>query len=143
MIGRSRGGLSTKIYAVVDALGNPTAFHLTGGQTHDLDGADSLLATVAAPVVIADKGYDAEARALAPLREEGKAAIIPHECNYKEPRAYDRDRYRARHLIENFFYRFKQFLGIPTRYDKTRRNFLAGVYLAAPTPPRRPSGRSC
>ena len=48
--------MSTKIHAVVDALGNPVAFHLTGGQAHDLDGADALLDGIAAPVVLADKG---------------------------------------------------------------------------------------
>ncbi len=130
-IGRSRGGLSTKIHATVDALGNPTGFHLTGGQAHDLDGADALLADIAAPTVIADRGYDAEARLLAPLRAAGKDAIIPPKRNRQEQREYDRDLYAARHLIENFFCKLKQFRGIATRYDKTRRSFLAGVYLAA------------
>jgi len=67
-------------------LGNPVAFHLTGGQAHDLDGADALLDGIAAPVVLADKGYDAEARVLAPLREAGKVAVIPPKRNRKEPR---------------------------------------------------------
>jgi len=115
----------------VDALGNPTGFHLTGGQAHDLDGADALLADIAAPTVIADRGYDAEARVLAPLRAAGKDAIIPPKRNRQEQREYDRDLYAARHLIENFFCKLKQFRGIATRYDKTRRSFLAGVYLAA------------
>lgn len=116
---------------MVDALGNPVAFHLTGGQAHDLDGADALLADIVAPVVLADKGYDAEARVLAPLREAGKVAVIPPKRNRQEPRDYDRDLYQARHLIENFFCKLKQFRGIATRYDKRKRNFLAGVYLAA------------
>jgi transposase len=81
--------------------------------------------------VIADKGYDAEARVLAPLREAGKAAVIPPKRNRTEQRAYDRDLYEARHLIENFFCKLKQFRAIATRYDKTARNFLAAVYLAA------------
>ena len=115
----------------MDAPGNPVAFHLTGGQAHDLDGADALLAGIAAPTVIADKGYDAEARVLAPLREAGKAAVIPPKRNRKEPRDDDRDLYAARHLIENFFAKLQQFRGIATRYDKTRASFLAGVYLAA------------
>jgi transposase len=68
---------------------------------------------------------------LAPLREAGKAAVIPPKRNRKEPRDYDRDLYAARHLIENFFAKLKQFRGIATRYDKTRSSFLAGVYLAA------------
>ena len=63
-LGRSRGGLSTKIHAVVDALGNPVALRLTGGQASDLAGADALLPGIAAATVIADKGYDAEARVL-------------------------------------------------------------------------------
>src|SRR6185437_13403730 len=85
-IGRSRGGLSTKIHAVTDALGNPVAFHLTGGQAHDLDGADALLADIAAPTVLADKGYDAEARVLTPLWEAGKTAGIPPKRSRKVPR---------------------------------------------------------
>ena len=116
---------------MVDALGNPTAFHLTCGQRSDLAGADALLGAIAAPTIIADKGYDAEARVLAPLREAGKAAIIPPKRTRKVPRGYDRDLYAARHLIEHFFCKLKQFRGIATRYDKTRRNFLAGVHLAA------------
>ena len=116
---------------MTDALGNPVAFHLTGGQAHDLDGADALLADIAAPTVLADKGYDAEARVLTPLREAGKTAVIPPKRSRKVPRDYDRHLYQARHLIENFFCKLKQFRAIATRYDKTRRNFLAGVYLAA------------
>jgi transposase len=123
--------LSTKIHAMTDALGNPTAFHLTGGQASDLAGADALLPGVTAPTVIADKGYDAEARVLAPLREAGQVAVIPPKRNRTEQREYDRDLYEARHLIENFFCKLKQFRAIATRYDKTARNFLAAVYLAA------------
>jgi len=123
--------LSTKIHATTDALGNPTAFHLTGGQASDLAGADALLPGVTAATVIADKGYDAEARVLAPLREAGQTAVIPPKRNRKEQREYDHDLYEARHLIENFFCTLKQFRAIATRYDKTARNFLAAVQLAA------------
>jgi transposase len=118
---------------VVDALGNPVAFHLTGGQAHDLAGADALLGDIAAPVVIADRGYDAEARVLAPLRDAQKEAVIPPKRNRRDQRGYDRDLYGARHLIEHFFAKLKQFRAIATRYDKRKRNFLAGVYLAATT----------
>jgi transposase len=121
----------TKIHAVTDALGNPVAFHRTGGQAHDLDGADALLSGIAAPTVIADKGDDAEARVLAPLREAGKAAVIPPKRNRQAPRDDDRDLYRGRHLIEHFFAKLKQFRGIATRYDKTKCSFLGGVSLAA------------
>ncbi len=123
--------MSTKIHATVDALGNPTGFHLTGGQASDLAGADALLPQVAAGALIADRSYDAEARVLAPLRAAQTAVVIPPRRNRKEQRAYDRDLYQARHLIENFFCKLKQFRAIATRYDKTKRNFLAAVYAAA------------
>ncbi len=123
--------MSTKIHATVDALGNPTAFHLTGGEASDLAGADVLVPQITAPTVIADKGYDAEARVLAPLREARKTAVIPPKRTRTARRAYDRYLYQARHLIENFFCTLKQYRAIATRYDKTKRNFLAGIYLAA------------
>ncbi len=123
--------MSTKIHATTDALGNPTAFHLTGGQASDLAGADALLPDVTAPTVIAAKGDDAEARVLAPLREAGQDAVIPPKRNRTVQREYDHDLYEARHLTENFFGKLKQYRAIATRYDKTARNFLAAVYLAA------------
>lgn len=130
-IGRSRGGLTTKIHALVDALGNPLAFLLTAGQTHDLVGADALLPQMAADRLIADKAYDADARVREPLARAGKAAVIPPRTNRLAPRDFDRDLYKERHLIENFFCKLKQFRAIATRYDKTAQNFLAAVHLAA------------
>ncbi len=117
----------------MDALGNPTSFHLTGGQASDLAGADALVPQIAAGAVIADRGYDAEARVLAPLRAAGQAAVIPPKRNRKAQRDYDAALYEARHLIENFFCKLKQFRAIATRHDKTKCNFLAAVYLAAST----------
>ncbi len=119
------------LHATVDALGNPTGFFLTGGQVSDLAGADALLPQVTAATVIADRGYDMDARVLAPLREAGKAAVIPPKRNRTEQRDYDRDRDRARHLIENFCCKLKLYRAIATRYDETQRCFLAGVSLAA------------
>jgi transposase len=130
-IGHSRGGLSTKIHALVDALGNPLAFLLTGGQAHDLAGADALLPAMAAERLIADKAFDADARVLEPLARAGKSAVIPPRPNRLSPREFDRELYKERHLIENFFCKLKQFRAIATRYDKTARNFLAAVQLAA------------
>ena len=125
--------MSTKIHATVDALGNPTGFLLTPGQACDWEGADALLPTLAAPSVIADKGYDADQRVLQPLEQASKTVVIPPRANRKTKRSYDKDLYQARHLIENFFCKLKQFRAIATRYDKTARNFLAAVYLAAAT----------
>lgn len=92
-----------------------------------------MLPAIAADTVIADKGYDADARVIEPLKNAGKAAVIPPRCNRRHPRSYDRHLYKARHLIENFFCKLKQFRAIATRYDKTARNFLAAVQLASIT----------
>jgi transposase len=123
--------LSTKIHTTVDALGNPIGFHLTAGQACDLDGADVLLPQLKADTVLADKGYDADQRVLLPLEQAGKTAVIPPKANRKQQREYDKDLYKARHLIENFFANLKQFRAIATRYDKTARNFLAAIYCVA------------
>ncbi len=116
---------------MVDALGNPIRFVLTGGEAHDLDGADQLLPGMQAKTLIADKAFDADQRVLQPLIAAGKTAVIPPRSNRKVARDYDRDLFKARHLIENFFARLKQYRAIATRYDKTSRNFLAAVHLAA------------
>jgi transposase len=112
-------------------LGNPTGFFLTPGQACDLDGSDVLLADVQADTVIADKAYDADKRVIQPLEQAGKGFVIPPRSNRKHPRPYDEDLYKERHLIENFFARLKQYRAIATRYDKTARNFLAAIYMAA------------
>jgi transposase len=81
--------------------------------------------------VIADKAFGAEDRVIFPLKMAGKGIVIPPKSNAKKPRDYDRHLYRTRHLIENFFAKLKQYRAIATRYDKTARNFLSAVYLAA------------
>jgi transposase len=123
--------LSTKIHATVDALGNPLGFYLTGGQACDLEGADVLLPQLESDTLLADKGYDADERVLIPWQQAGKTAVIPPKANRKVQREYDKELYKARHLIENFFEKIKQYRAIATRYDKTARNFLAAVYLVA------------
>ena len=84
-----------------------------------------------ADTLIADKAFDADARVLAPLAAAGKTAVIPPRSNRSSPRDYDQELYATRHLIENFFAKIKQFRAIATRYEKTARNFLAGVQLVA------------
>jgi transposase len=107
--------LTTKIHTTVDALGNPTGFHLTPGQAHDLEGADVLLKGTPGAVVIADKAYDAQERVIEPLQKAGKAVVIPSPKTRKHQRSHDRHLYKARHLIENFFARLKQYRAIATR----------------------------
>lgn len=123
--------MSTKIHTLVDALGNPVGFFLTGGQAHDLVGADHLLPAMQADMLIADKAFDADKRVIEPLAAAAKVAVIPPKASRRLPRDFDQELYKARHLIENFFAKLKQFRAIATRYDKTARNFLAAIYLAA------------
>lgn len=79
--------------------------------------------------MLADKAFDADERVVDVLREKGIEAVVPPKSNRKEQRAYDEELYKARHLIENFFLKLKQFRAIATRYDKTARNFLGAVFL--------------
>lgn len=123
--------MSTKIHALVDALGNPIGFHLTPGQASDLDGADVLLEELAADILLGDKGYDAAERVIERLKSQGKTPVIPPRRNRTRLRDYDKYLYKARHLIENFFAKLKQYRAIATRYDKRGRNFLGAIYLAA------------
>lgn len=123
--------MTTKIHASVDALGNPTGFHLAPGQLHDLEVTDVLLNAPQADTVIADKAYDAQARVIAPLELAGKAKVIPSISSRRHQRSYDRHLYKARHLIENFFVRLKQYRAIATHHEKTARNFLGAIHLAA------------
>ena len=91
--------MSTKIHTLVDALGNPIGFHLTGGEAHDLVGADELLPEMEADMLLADKAFDADERVIKPLTAAGKTAVIPSKANRKQPRNFDRHMYAARHLI--------------------------------------------
>jgi hypothetical protein len=77
------------------------------------------------------EAYDADERVINPLAAAGKRAVIPPKANRRSPREVDRHLYKARHLIENFFAKLKQFRALATRYDKTARNFLAAVHIAA------------
>ena len=81
--------------------------------------------------MLADEAFDADERVIAPLLAAGKTFVIPPRSNRKVPRDYDKEMYKARHLMENFYCKLKQFRAIATRYDKTARNFLAAIHLAA------------
>ena len=105
--------------------------YLTPGQAHDLEGADALLERVEAEAFLADKAYDADERVLNKLKAKNIESVIPPKSNRKTPRAYDKTLYKARHLIENFFAKLKQYRAIATRYDKTAQNFLGAIHLAA------------
>ena len=96
-----------------------------------MDGADVLLPMLEAEAILGDKAYDAQERVIEPLTNRGIEVVIPPKKNRKEQRNYDEILYKARHLIENFFAKLKQYRAIATRYDKRSVNFLGGIYLVA------------
>ena len=130
-MGRSRGGLTSKIHALVDAEGRPVTLRLTGGQVADCAEAEVLIDGLGeGDILLADKGYDNNAiRAKAAQRKAW--ANIPPKANRKGTFAFSRWVYRQRNLVERFFNRIKQFRGIATRYDKRPENYMAALKLVA------------
>ncbi|MEJ5083616.1 IS5 family transposase [Ochrobactrum sp. MYb379] len=130
-MGRSRGGLTTKIHAVVDADGRSIRLALTAGQAHDGRMAEPLLQTISkGAILLADKAYDTNTiRAFTKQRQAW--ANIPAKSNRTGRYPFSQWVYRQRNLVERFFSKLKQFRGIATRYDKDPMNFLAAVKLAA------------
>ena len=112
----------------MDALGNPLMLSLTGGQVHDIKQAASLSAQITSKALLADKGYDCDAL-IESLKIRGIGAVIPPKSNRKFQRECDYALYRERNLVERFFNTIKHFRAIATRYEKTARNFLAGLHL--------------
>ena len=130
-IGPSRGGQTTKIHVLTDVIGRPFALILTPGNVADVTVAPELLTRAgAARYILADKGYDADALRRT-LRQAGAVPVIPGRITRTKKIAYDKGRYRDRHLIENAFCRLKDFRRVATRYDKLAANFLSAVALAA------------
>src|SRR5262249_13703201 len=102
-MGRSRGGLTSKIHALVDTNGLPVRLALTAGQVHDNRLAGKLLSRLkSGTMLLADRGYDADwIRALASKR--GVWANIPPRCNRNEPICFSPYLYRARTLVARSF----------------------------------------
>jgi len=130
-MGRSRGGLTTKIHALVDAEGLPIALKLTEGQAHDGKSAGDMLdALVEGQILLADRAYDSDALRQS-LAERGAFANIKPMPNRKSVPAFSSYLYRYRNLVERFFNKIKHYRAVATRYDKRAENFLAGVKLAS------------
>ena len=130
-MGRSRGGLTTKIHAVVDACGLPIMLKLTEGQAHDGRSAQDMLGTIGrGDVLVADRAYDSNA-----LREtlaaRGARANVRAMPNRLKPPRFNKRLYRKRNLVERFFNKLKHFRAVATRYDKRDDNYLASVQLAS------------
>ena len=128
-IGVTRGGLNTKIHALCDALGNPLRFLLTPGQRHDAKAVPELLNGVMAKALLADKAYDSD-KIIQSAQEQGMQVIIPSKANRKTQRTLDKERYKARHLVEHLFQRMKVFRRVATRFDKLDSRYLGFVYIA-------------
>ncbi|MCA1955337.1 MAG: IS5 family transposase [Zymomonas sp.] len=120
------------MHARSDTQGRPLAFELTGGEVSDYSGADSLIdIPVTTPRhFLSKKGYDSDK-----LREKllfrGILPVIPPRSNRKEYIPYDLQHYKDRNHIERMFNKLKPFSRIATRYDKTKKSFLAFLHLAA------------
>jgi len=130
-MGRSRGGLTSKIHALVDSNGLPVRLALSPGESHDNRLARKLLSRLkSGSTLLADRGYDADwIRELA--MKKGAWANIPPKSNRNGPICFSPYLYRARNQVERFFNRIKQCRRVATRYDKLAANYLAFVQLAS------------
>lgn len=130
-MGRSRGGLTTKIHALVDSQGRPISLKITEGQAHDGRSAADMFDTVQADhILLADRAYDSDAlrRALSQRGAWANIRAMPHRLS---PPAFSTYLYRQRNAVERFFNKLKHFRAIATRYDKRDDNFLASIQLAS------------
>lgn len=128
--GRSKGGLTSKIHTLCDALGYPLKFIVTGGQYSDYKQALPLLESTKPDFVLADKGYDAD-YIIDKIKTTGAEPVIPPRLNRLEQREYNKEIYKERNIIERLFGKMKHFRRFATRYDKLSINFEAFIYFIA------------
>ena len=129
-MGRTKGGMNSKIGAVVDEAGQPIRLLLSAGNDADISHAQILVEEIPGTMLAADKGFDSD-----PFRhwllERGMTPCIPPRSNRLKPCSYSRASYRKRHVVENFFERIKNFRRVATRYDKLAETYLSFVCLAS------------
>ena len=130
-LGRSRGGLSTKIHAAGDALGNPVRLMGSPGQRNDIAFAHALIEEIAAKVPPSPTRAMTPTTCAEKIVKAGSQVVIPPKRNRTRQRPYDADLYKERNIIERFFNKLKQFRRVATRYDKLLANFMGFVKLAA------------
>ena len=130
-MGRSRGGLTTKIHALVDANGLPVKLKLTEGQAHDGVSARDMLDDIGAEqILLADRAYDSDALRQTLASRGAWACVKPMPGRVNIP-AFSPFLYRYRNLVERFFNKLKHFRAVATRFEKHDANYLALVKLAA------------
>ncbi len=122
--------MTSKIMALTDALGNLIDFRLLPGQAHDLRGTTALIGGLSCGYLLADRAFDANWLREA-LSEAKIEAVIPPKSNRRFPAEFDKETYKWRHLIENFFQKIKEYRGIATRFCKTDTSYTALISLAA------------
>lgn len=129
-IGRSVGGMSTKIHAKVDSLGQLVSIILTPGQVHESQVAQEMFNEEGCEYFLADKAYDIDAFRQT-LDKHGIKPVIPCKINRINQTIYDKYIYKERNIVERFFQKIKRFRRIATRYDKTARMYLTGIMFAS------------
>jgi len=129
-IGRSVGGISTKIHAKVDSLGQLVSILLTPGQVHESQVAQEMFGDEDCKFFLADKAYDIDAFRQS-LGKHGIKPIIPCKRNRINQTPHDKHIYKERNIVERFFQKIKRFRRIATRYDKTARMYLTGIMFAS------------
>jgi transposase len=129
-MGRTKGGLNTKLAAVVEGRGRAVALGLVAGQRHDLHAIDPLVPRLRRYHAVGDKGFDADTFRARLARQQTQACIPPKRSRLSAV-AFHRGYYRQRHKVENFFGRIKRYRRIGTRYDKLAGVFFGFVQLAA------------
>ena len=121
LIGRTKGGLNSKLHAICDNQGRPVRLLLTEGQQSDHKGAATLLSDLpAASQMLGDKGYDSDAYRAA-LIARGITPCIPPRAKRKNPATFVK-LYKQRHKVENMFARLKDWRRMP-------RDMIAGAHL--------------
>jgi len=129
-MGMTKGGLNSKIVAVVDGVGRAVALALVAGPVGDVQAAASVRPELLGKIVIADKGFDASALREDLVRSQAITCIPPRR-NRKIVYRFSKPLYRHRHTVENFFCRIKIYRRAATRYDKLAAHALAFVTIAA------------
>jgi transposase len=129
-LGRSRGGLTTKLHAAVSERGELLRYVITGGQVNDVTQACFLTECAQGEAIIGDRAYDSDAL-IQHIEERGGAAVIPSRSNRKIFRPIDSVLYRQRKVIERWFGRLKGFRRVATRYEKTLPSYTSVVAMAA------------
>jgi transposase len=131
LIGRTKGGMNTKLHAICDSQGRPLNLFVTAGQVSDYIGARALLGSLPdVEWLLGDRGYDADWFRNA-LKDKGIRACIPGRKQRKTPVKYDKRRYKRRNRIEIMFGRLKDWRRVATRYDRCPKVFLSAIALAA------------